>query len=181
MAVSTQHQCAKEHGYEPDKFLDLDGIELDELLGWGNHKPLLRRGNKIGICRYEFFAPVGQGQPSRMLKKITDRLLELGVVVEELESGLSCKDEQGVYRIYSEALIRQSGGRRRENRGRPKVHDYSQADCQLIQAAWHGAEVKNPQGRAASVRALLDDNGKPRFPKFKPSTWYDLRGKGLVK
>lgn len=181
VAVSRQRKEAAENGFDPDRFLDLDEVSVDRLLGWDDQEPLLRRGNKVGVLRFEFFAPVSEGQPSRMLKRITDRMLELGVVVEELESGLSCKDEQGVYRIYSGALARLAPGRRHQNPGRPKEHHYTDADCQIIQAAWHGSPVKNPAGRTAAVNALTGEDGKPRFPKFKQSTWYTLKNAGRVK
>lgn len=177
LALKTQRDAAIAAGYDPDHFIDLDEVDMDELLSGAG---LLRRGCVFGIYRYEFMARAGSGQ-TRDLKSITDRLLKLGVVVEELETGKSCKDENGVYEIYSGAVLRLSGVRRHKAPGRPVEHVYSDADCQLIQAAWHGAEDKNPKGRTASVLSLLGEDGKPRFPKFKQSTWYSLRNAGRVK
>ncbi|WP_395175562.1 hypothetical protein [Roseibium alexandrii] len=180
LAVKTQQQAAIAAGYDPDRFIDLDKVSREELLGSGDTTGILRRGDRLGIYRYEFIADVGSGQ-SRDLKKITDRLMEIGVVVEELESGKSCKDPNGVYEIYSGAVIRLSGVRKHESPGRPKQHVYSDADCQLIEATWHRKELINPKQREAAIQALVDDDGKPKFPKFKVSTWYTLRGQGRVK
>lgn len=180
LAVKTQQQAAKAAGYDPDRFIDLADVSLDELLGSGDETGILRRGNTLGIYRYEFIAPVGSGQ-SRELKKITDRLMKIGVVVEELESGKSCKDPNGVYEIYSGAVVRLSGTRKHDSPGRPKEHVYSDADCQLIEATWHRKELTNPKQREAAIQALVDENGKPKFPKFKVSTWYTLRGQQRVK
>lgn len=185
LATKTQEQAATAAGYDPGRFIDLDKMDIGGLIGLDGSPAALRRGNRLGVYRYEFLVPVGKGQGDRsaraMLKKITFRLLELGVIVEEIETGRSCKDENGVLKIYADAVDRLAGTRKHDSPGRPKEHNYSDADCQLIQAAWHGAEVKNPAGRTASVRALLNEDGKQRFPKFKQSTWYSLREHGRVK
>jgi hypothetical protein len=167
LAVKTQQQAAIAAGYDPDRFIDLDSLEDGELLEF------LRPGNQLGIYRYEFIAPVGSGQ-SRALKRITDRLMQIGVVVEELESGKSCKDPNGVYEIYSGAVVRLSGVRKHDSPGRPKVHEYSDDDLKLIEAIWHDARNTNPAMRAQAIR----DAG---FGRFKVSTWYTLKNAGRVK
>ncbi|WP_306147276.1 MULTISPECIES: hypothetical protein [unclassified Roseibium] len=173
LAVKTQQQAAIAAGYDPDRFIDLDKVSREELLGSGDATGILRGGNRLGIYRYEFIADVGSGQ-SRELKKITDRLMEIGVVVEEIESGKSCKDPNGVYEIYSGAVVRLSGVRKHESPGRPKVHEYSDDDLKLIEAIWHDARNTNPAMRAQAIR----DAG---FGKFKQSTWYTLKNAGRVK
>jgi hypothetical protein len=65
--------------------------------------------------------------------------------------------------------------------GRPKEHTYSDEDCQEIAEAWKNSPVKNTAGRAEAVRSLVDEDGKPRFPRFKVSTWYTLKNAGRVK
>lgn len=185
LKTSTQEQAAIAAGFDPGRFIDLDKMDVANLIGLNGSPPALRRGNRLGVYRYEFLVPVGKGKGDRsaraLLKKITKRLLKLGVIVEEIETGRSCKDENGVFEIYADAVDRLAGTRKHDSPGRPPKHNYSDADCQLIQAAWHGAEVKNPAGRTASVLALLDEEGKPRFPKFNQSVWYTLRNAGRVK
>lgn len=185
LAVKTQEQAAIAAGYDPDRFIDLDDIEISDLIGTKESPGILRRSNTLGIYRYEFLAPLGKGKgdktPGRALKLITDRLLEIGIVLEEIETGRSCKDEHGVYKIFSDAVGRLAGVRKHDAPGRPKEHDYSDADCVLIEATWHRKELKNPKEREAAVQALPDEKGKPKFPKFKVSTWYTLRGQGRVK
>jgi len=185
LKAGTQQKAAIAAGYEPGRFINLDKVDIADLIGLDGSPAALRRGNRLGVYRYEFLVPVGKGKGDRsaraMLKKITFKLLELGVIVEEIETARSCKDENGVLKIYADAVDRLAGTRKHDSPGRPPKHNYSDADCQLIQAAWHGAEVKNPAGRTASVLALLDEQGDKRFPDFKQSTWYSLLGKGRVK
>lgn len=185
LATKTQEQAATAAGYDPARFIDLDKMDIGGLIGLDGSPAALRRGNRLGVYRYEFLVPVGKGQGDRsaraMLKKITFRLLELGVIVEEIETGRSCKDENGVLKIYADAVDRLAGTRKHDSPGRPKEHDYSDADCTLIEATWHRKELKNPKEREAAVQALPGDDGKPKYPKFKVSTWYTLRGQGRVK
>lgn len=184
LAVDTQTDAAIAAGFDPERFINLDKVDVSDLIGLGETPAALRRGNRLGVYRYEFLVPIakkGDRSARALLKKITFRLLELGVVVEEIETGRSCKDENGVLKIYADAVDRLAGARKHDSPGRPKVHDYSSEDLTLIEATWHRKELKNPKERAAAVRALLDDEGKPKYPRFKVATWYDLRGKGLVK
>lgn len=178
LAVQKQADAAVAAGYDPDRFFDLDEEDITELIGLDGSPPMLRKGNVFGVYRYEFLVPVGKGKGDRsaraLLKKITFRLLELGVVLEEIETGRSCKDENGVLKIYADAVDRLAGTRKHDSPGRPKEHEYSDDDLKLIQAIWANKDLTNPEQRAQAVR----DAG---FPKFKVSTWYTLRGQGRVK
>ncbi len=178
LAVKTQQQAAIEAGYNPDGFIDLDDLCVEDLVGFGEMPPVLRRGSRLGVYRYEFLVPVRKGKGDRtaraMLKKITFRLLELGIVVEEIETGRSCKDENGVFKIYADAVDRLAGTRKHDSPGRPKEHDYSDDDLKLIRAIWQDKSLTNPDQRAQAIR----DAG---YPKFKVSTWYTLRREKRVK
>jgi hypothetical protein len=141
--VKTQEQAGRAKGYDPDFFvrLDKDGVEaLIGPAGPDGAPPLLRRGYQLGIYRYDLIAPLRSEKydrtPRKVLKEATDRLLEIGVFLEEIDSGRTCKDENGVYLIYADAVDRLAGntGTSRK-RGRPKKAR-SDEDIAAAKAIW---------------------------------------------
>lgn len=190
LSAETQKDAAIREGYSPDRWIieGRGGMGIKDLIGTTEEgaPPILRKGYWLGVYRYELVADrkrkKGDRAPRETLNEVTDALRKIGVVVQEFETGRNCKSGDDMLDMYKDAISALAGDKRQQaGPGRPKEHNYSDADCQLIQAAWHGSEVRNPAGRTASVRALLGEDGKPRFPKFKQSTWYSLREHGRVK
>lgn len=122
---------------------------------------------------------------------LTDALDAISAALDAVEKGSDlgipaitegCVPAELLAEADKNAHIRQAAAAKKpDGPGRPKEHHYTDADCQIIQAAWHGSPVKNPTGRTAAVNALTGEDGKPRFPKFKQSTWYTLKNAGRVK
>lgn len=158
VSVKTQEQAARAAGYDPDFFVRLDQDGVEALIGSDDpeHPPAhLRRGHQLGIYRYDLIAPLRSKShdrtPRKVLKEATDRLLEIGVFLEEIDSGRTCKDENGVYLIYADAVDRLAGntGTSRK-RGRPKKAR-SDEDIAAAKAIWESNKYASNQEAVAAM------------------------------
>ncbi len=157
LSLKAQQDAAKAAGYDSDNWVveGDGGKSIRSLVGadGSGAPPILRKGYWLGVYRFELVAEPrtkkGDRAPRKTLRDITDKLREIGVVVEEFESGRNCKTGDDMLDMYADAVDRLAGDKKQQaGPGRPKMHTYSDADCQLIAATWNRKELKNPQERA---------------------------------
>ncbi len=159
VSLKTQEQAARAAGYNPDKFIRLDQEGLGLLTGYededGKMPSVLRRGFRLGVYRYDLIAPLRDGKhdrtPRKVLKEVTDILLETGITLEELSTGRTCKDDHGVYKIYADAVDRLAGntGTSRK-RGRP-AKARSDDDIRAAKAIWESNKYASNKEAVAAM------------------------------
>lgn len=159
VSLKTQEQAARSAGYDPRRFVYLHDVDLNELVGETDpaklektQKPerfMLRQGYQLGIYRYDLLVPLksedGEKRPRTKLEHVTDKLLEIGVFVEELEPRRTCKDNNGVYEMYRDAVRRLAGNTGvSRRRGRPaKIR--SDEDIKAAKAIWESVKYASNQ------------------------------------
>lgn len=175
--VSTKHQMdeAEKFATEPEAVWVMGrekGVET-----FKNFLDTIRPGDQVGICRYWLFAPTGKnarGKPRKVLRQITDILLDKQCRIHEIDTGRTCGTSKELLAIYDDALAFLSGQRNQTGnpKGRPKKQVYSDDDKLVIAGVWNDKRHKNADERVTAVLMLKDDAGNQRFPHFNKAAWY---------
>lgn len=159
VSLQTQEQAGRAAGYDPDHFLRLDKLGVEILIGGagedGDLPSVLRRGYQLGVYRYDLIAPLrerpGDRTPHKVLTAVTDKLLEIGIFLEEVDTQRTCKDENGVYQIYRDARDRLAGNTgKSKKRGRPPKAR-SDADISAAKAIWESNKFASNKEAVAAM------------------------------